>query len=71
MCREQQLKGDDEGGDWQGASWGGSVAWRARLFLFVGFALLAGGLAGSIVSSLPPRRRFVQTRADSMNGKDD
>ncbi|KAI9012082.1 hypothetical protein CLU79DRAFT_771232 [Phycomyces nitens] len=25
-----------------------SVAWKARLFLFVGFALMAGGLAGSI-----------------------
>lgn len=48
LIDKEQLKGDDEGGDWQGASWGGSVAWRARLFLFVGFALLAGGLAGSI-----------------------
>ena len=27
---------------------GDSVQWRARLFLFVGFALMAGGLAGSI-----------------------
>ena len=25
------------------------AAWRARLFLFVGFALMAGGLAGSMV----------------------
>jgi len=25
-----------------------SVVWRARLFLFVGFALMAGGLAGSV-----------------------
>lgn len=24
------------------------VAWKARLFLFLGFALMAGGLAGSI-----------------------
>ena len=23
--------------------------WRARLFLFIGFALMAGGLAGSVV----------------------
>lgn len=37
------------GGFSSGASWGGdSIQWRARLFLFVGFALLAGGLAGSI-----------------------
>ena len=26
------------------------LMWRARLFLFVGFALMAGGLAGSVVS---------------------
>ena len=25
------------------------AVWRARLFLFVGFALMAGGLAGSVV----------------------
>lgn len=32
-----------------GGAWGGdAIQWRARLFLFVGFALLAGGLAGSI-----------------------
>ncbi|BGP38974.1 Vacuolar protein sorting-associated protein 68 [Rhodotorula kratochvilovae] len=34
--------------DWDGSWSGGGVAWRARLFLFVGFALMAGGLAGSI-----------------------
>jgi len=27
---------------------GSAVAWKARLFLFLGFALMAGGLAGSI-----------------------
>ena len=27
-----------------------SAVWRARLFLFIGFALMAGGLAGSVVS---------------------
>jgi Uncharacterised protein family (UPF0220) len=26
-----------------------SIVWRARLFLFIGFALMAGGLAGGIV----------------------
>ncbi|KAF9977128.1 hypothetical protein BGZ73_006895 [Actinomortierella ambigua] len=26
----------------------GSIAWKARLFLFIGFALMAGGLAGSV-----------------------
>ena len=28
------------------------AVWRARLFLFIGFALMAGGLAGSVVSSV-------------------
>jgi len=32
----------------QSDSFDGGVAWVARLFLFVGFALMAGGLAGSI-----------------------
>jgi len=29
---------------------GNGVAWKARLVLFMGFALMAGGLAGSVVS---------------------
>jgi hypothetical protein len=28
---------------------GAGVAWKARLVLFLGFALMAGGLAGSVV----------------------
>src|ERR1051325_2963121 len=28
---------------------GNGVAWKARLILFLGFALMAGGLAGSVV----------------------
>lgn len=31
---------------------GTGVAWKARVVLFMGFALMAGGLAGSVVSSL-------------------
>ncbi|RUS20419.1 hypothetical protein BC937DRAFT_95277 [Endogone sp. FLAS-F59071] len=31
-----------------GFSYDNGVAWKARLFLFVGFALMAGGLAGSV-----------------------
>lgn len=31
---------------------GSGVAWKARFVLFLGFALLAGGLAGSVVSSI-------------------
>ncbi len=30
---------------------GNGVAWKARLVLFLGFALMAGGLAGSVVSA--------------------
>lgn len=30
---------------------GTGVAWKARLVLFLGFALMAGGLAGSVVGS--------------------
>ena len=30
---------------------GTGVAWKARLVLFLGFALMAGGLAGSVVSN--------------------
>jgi len=40
----------------QADSWsysGDGVAWKARFVLFLGFALLAGGLAGSVVSSFP------------------
>ena len=35
-----------------GDAWGseGPAAWRARVVLFVGVALMAGGLAGSLVS---------------------
>ncbi|GAA5821906.1 hypothetical protein JCM11251_004772 [Rhodosporidiobolus azoricus] len=43
LIDKARLVGEDYG------SWsGGGVAWRARLFLFVGFALMAGGLAGSL-----------------------
>ena len=35
---------------------GTGVAWKARLVLFLGFALMAGGLAGSVVSSCRARK---------------
>ena len=38
------------------------AVWRARLFLFVGFALMAGGLAGSVV-----RFFFSHTRVWRLN----
>ena len=34
------------------------AVWRARLFLFVGFALMAGGLAGSVVRYSFSHREF-------------
>ena len=36
---------------------GTGVAWKARLVLFLGFALMAGGLAGSVVSFITIRLR--------------
>ena len=41
------MRGDEGFGD-------SSAVWRARLFLFVGFALMAGGLAGSVVCPTVP-----------------
>ncbi|KAG1823766.1 uncharacterized protein BJ212DRAFT_702138 [Suillus subaureus] len=35
-----RIRGDDHGDS--------SAAWRVRLFLFIGFAFMAGGLAGSV-----------------------
>ncbi|KIK56927.1 hypothetical protein GYMLUDRAFT_173672 [Collybiopsis luxurians FD-317 M1] len=41
LIDKDRIKGDDGFGD-------SRAVWRARLFLFIGFALMAGGLAGSI-----------------------
>lgn len=38
---------------------GTGVAWKARLVLFLGFALMAGGLAGSVVSNCRVRKRRI------------
>jgi TRAP-type mannitol/chloroaromatic compound transport system permease small subunit len=40
---------------------GGGVAWKARFVLFLGFALLAGGLAGSVVSLFPYNSLFYSS----------
>jgi ABC-type methionine transport system permease subunit len=47
LIDKSRLVGDEGGG----LSFGGmgGVAWKARLFLFLGFAMMAGGLAGSVV----------------------
>ena len=39
---KDRVRGEDGFGD-------SGAVWRARLVLFIGFALMAGGLAGSIV----------------------
>lgn len=39
---------------------GNGVAWKAKLVLFLGFALMAGGLAGSVVCG--PPGNFKNTR---------
>jgi hypothetical protein len=44
MIDKDRIRGDEGFGD-------SRAVWRARLFLFIGFALMAGGLAGSVVSS--------------------
>ncbi|CAK5274818.1 unnamed protein product [Mycena citricolor] len=41
LIDKDRVKGDDGFGDPR-------AVWRARLFLFLGFALMAGGLAGSV-----------------------
>jgi hypothetical protein len=42
MIDKDRVRGDEGYGD-------SRAVWRARLFLFIGFALMAGGLAGSVV----------------------
>jgi hypothetical protein len=42
LIDKDRIRGEDELGD-------SRAVWRARLFLFIGFALMAGGLAGSVV----------------------
>jgi hypothetical protein len=47
-----------------GDTWGGDgpAAWRARVVLFIGVALMAGGLAGSLVSGQKGIRNRSITR---------
>ncbi|OJA13553.1 hypothetical protein AZE42_08222 [Rhizopogon vesiculosus] len=40
LIDKDRIRGDDYGDS--------SAVWRARLFLFIGFAFMAGGLAGSV-----------------------
>jgi hypothetical protein len=43
LIDKDRVRGEEGFGD-------SRAVWRARLFLFVSFALMAGGLAGSVVS---------------------
>lgn len=42
LIDKDRVRGDEGFGD-------SRAVWTARLFLFIGFALMAGGLAGSVV----------------------
>ena len=53
MIDKDRIRGDEGFGD-------SKAVWRARLFLFIGFALMAGGLAGSVVSSFSFARAAFQ-----------
>lgn len=45
LIDKDRVRGDEGFGD-------SRAVWRARTFLFIGFALMAGGLAGSVVRHL-------------------
>jgi hypothetical protein len=51
MIDKDRVRGDDAFGD-------SRAVWRARLILFIGFAFMAGGLAGSVVRLPLDSRRF-------------
>jgi len=42
LIAKDRIRGDDYGDS--------TAVWMTRLFLFIGFAFMAGGLAGSVVS---------------------
>lgn len=46
LIDKDRIRGDDYGDS--------RAVWRARLFLFIGFAFMAGGLAGSVVRLISP-----------------
>ena len=45
LIDKDRVRGEEGLGD-------AAAVWRSRLVLFIGFALMAGGLAGSVVSTL-------------------
>jgi hypothetical protein len=52
LIDKDRIKGEEGLGD-------ARAVWRARLFLFIGFAMMAGGLAGSVVRSPLSRRNIM------------
>lgn len=57
MIDKDRLRGEEGFGD-------SRAVWRARLFLFIGFALMAGGLAGSVVRTCHPYLPCVEGNSD-------
>ena len=55
LIDKDRVQGHEDFGD-------ARAVWRARLFLFIGFSFMAGGLAGSVVRSPPLEKRIVQVR---------
>lgn len=47
------LRGDGDSSAYTSSE--NNIVWKARLFLFLGFAFMAGGLAGSVVSAFSSR----------------
>ena len=52
LIDKDRVRGEDGFGD-------SGAVWRARLILFIGFALMAGGLAGSVVRVSPRHLRCM------------
>lgn len=50
LVNKAHLRGDGDSSAYSSSE--SSVVWKARLFLFLGFAFMAGGLAGSVVRVL-------------------
>lgn len=52
LIDKDRVRGDESFGD-------SRAVWSARLFLFIGFAFMAGGLAGSVVRPIPYKFLFL------------
>ena len=62
MIDKDRIRGEEGFGD-------SRAVWRARLFLFIGFAFMAGGLAGSVVRNhgfFVERKKADRSRLDRL-----